>query len=180
MATDDERIGETLRILRGGMSQAELAENMAQRGFPKWSQSTVWTIEKGTRPLRLTEAKALADIFSCGLYALLDPPEVQKVEKALRDLHDAAWKLITAAVDYDRVRDAALPLVNEGVDPELAKSGLAPGHLRVWLASRPSEVVADLEKGGDGQMGIIPEGDGGFRFITHKTMGWPDGEHPEA
>ncbi|SDG79288.1 helix-turn-helix domain-containing protein [Microbacterium pygmaeum] len=59
---DDALIGHNLTLLRGSMSQKELAERMRKLGF-KWSQATVWSIEKGERPLRLTESEALGSVF---------------------------------------------------------------------------------------------------------------------
>jgi transcriptional regulator with XRE-family HTH domain len=63
---NDELIGRNLTLLRGSMSQKELAERMRKLGF-KWSQATVWSIEKGERPLRLTESEALGSVF--GIHA---------------------------------------------------------------------------------------------------------------
>lgn len=54
---DDKVVGNNLRILRGNMSQEELANKMRDSGF-KWSKATVWSVEQGQRPLRLTEARA--------------------------------------------------------------------------------------------------------------------------
>lgn len=45
------------------MSQADVARAMKERGF-KWSQATVWAVEKGDRPLRLSEAQHLAEILN--------------------------------------------------------------------------------------------------------------------
>jgi hypothetical protein len=55
---NDELIGRNLTLLRGSMSQKELAERMRKLGF-KWSQATVW--------LRLTESEALGSVF--GIHA---------------------------------------------------------------------------------------------------------------
>lgn len=41
------------------LSQTELADKMRAAGF-KWSQATVWSVESGERPLRLSEAIAVA------------------------------------------------------------------------------------------------------------------------
>lgn len=46
---------------------------MRERGF-EWAQATVWSIEKGKRPLRLAEAEALADIFDIQIADLLAAP----------------------------------------------------------------------------------------------------------
>ena len=55
---DDKTIGKNLQILRGDISQEDLASKMRGYGF-KWSKATVWSVEQGERPLRLTEAKAV-------------------------------------------------------------------------------------------------------------------------
>jgi hypothetical protein len=60
VAEDDKRVGETLRKLRGDRSQQDVAAYMREQGWSKWSQSTVWSVEKGDRPLRLLEARDLA------------------------------------------------------------------------------------------------------------------------
>lgn len=60
----EEQIGADVATARerAGMSQKELAAAIAERGF-KWSQATVSQIEKGERPLRLSEADHLADLI---------------------------------------------------------------------------------------------------------------------
>ncbi|MFF1540461.1 helix-turn-helix domain-containing protein [Microbacterium sp. NPDC058269] len=47
---------------KADMSQKELAAAMTDRGF-KWSQATISQIEKGERPLRLSEADHLAELI---------------------------------------------------------------------------------------------------------------------
>ncbi|MFJ6427505.1 NAD(P)H-binding protein [Microbacterium maritypicum] len=47
---------------RAGLSQKELVAQMSERGFP-WTQATVSQIEKGERPLRLSEADHLAELI---------------------------------------------------------------------------------------------------------------------
>jgi hypothetical protein len=58
----DEETGQDVAAAREAaeISQKELADQMRERGF-KWSQATVWSVEKGERPLRLVEAQHLAD-----------------------------------------------------------------------------------------------------------------------
>ena len=58
----DQRIGQNLARLRGSLSQKDLADLMRERGW-KWSQATVWSVERGDRPLRLAEAEDLARIL---------------------------------------------------------------------------------------------------------------------
>lgn len=63
---DSTQIGKNLKIMRGEMTQADLAEAMRKRGY-KWTQATVWTAEQGDRKLKLDEAKSLADILGGSL-----------------------------------------------------------------------------------------------------------------
>lgn len=60
----DEQNGGDVTLARGrtGLSQKELAAQMSDRGFP-WTQATVSQIEKGERPLRLTESDHLAELI---------------------------------------------------------------------------------------------------------------------
>lgn len=50
------------------LSQQELADKMRAAGF-KWSQATVWSVESGERPLRISEAIAVAQC--CGFDPVL-------------------------------------------------------------------------------------------------------------
>ncbi|MCH9276408.1 helix-turn-helix domain-containing protein [Bifidobacterium amazonense] len=112
----DIQVGRNLASLRGSLSQEELAARMKQRGY-RWSQSTVWSIERGDRPLRLTEALDVLDCLGCEggeiwqLVAAND--EVRSLQKSVDSLedglnslekawekieHDRRWLLISASV----------------------------------------------------------------------------------
>jgi transcriptional regulator with XRE-family HTH domain len=60
----DANIAANVRAYReaAGMSQEELAQRMADHGFP-FTQATVWKIERGQRPVRAGELIALGDLF---------------------------------------------------------------------------------------------------------------------
>lgn len=60
--SQNQQIGENVRRLRGDMSQEELATRLRRYGY-KWSKATVWAIENGSRPLKLTEAQDLMEVF---------------------------------------------------------------------------------------------------------------------
>lgn len=94
MDSDDVQIGERLQALRGPViSQAGLANAMKERGHDKWSQATVWSVEQGKRPLRLTEAAALAEILQAEVGDLLQSSEASKTMDRIRD----------ALVEVDRI-----------------------------------------------------------------------------
>ena len=69
----DERLRAARR--EKGMTQIDLADQMAELGFP-WTQPTVARVEGGRRRLSLAEAHALMDILeqnSGSLYRRIDP-----------------------------------------------------------------------------------------------------------
>lgn len=61
--TVDQEIGQRLKAARGAISQKGLAKQMKSLGW-RWSQTTVWSIEEGERPLRLSEAASLSKILA--------------------------------------------------------------------------------------------------------------------
>ncbi|UTT52311.1 helix-turn-helix domain-containing protein [Microbacterium maritypicum] len=123
----DEQIGENLTKLRGEMSQKDLATAMRGRGW-KWSQATVWSIEKGERPLRLAEAVDVAWILDERLDALLRAGSDHDVEQILsapkRSLESVLDALVEHAGDFGRsaakIRDLGLPVTAWGARSKLA------------------------------------------------------------
>ncbi|MEV4689448.1 helix-turn-helix domain-containing protein [Microbacterium sp. LWH3-1.2] len=103
MATD-EQIGTNLTRIRNGMSQKDLAEAMRARGF-KWSQATVWSVEKGERPLRLTEAEGLGVVLRINPDLLLATPQEL-------DLH-------AEVVDFANLLDEIAELAGVAFDAQL-------------------------------------------------------------
>lgn len=119
MDSEDVQIGERLQALRGPViSQAGLANAMKERGHDKWSQATVWSVEQGKRPLRLTEAAALAEILQAEVGDLLQSSEASRAMDKIRD----------ALVDVDRIGRTISGLT---LDFEEARTALREqiGHL---------------------------------------------------
>lgn len=73
MSDLDVIIGANVVAHRGTMSQKVVAAQMKAKGW-KWSQSTVWSVEAGERPLRLAEARDLAEILGTHPEDLLVAP----------------------------------------------------------------------------------------------------------
>lgn len=92
----DRTIGQNLAAYRGGRSQQWVADEMRERGH-KWSQSTVWSIEKGERPVRLTEAEDLAKVLQ-----LRDPLDllVSKPAVSVRDARRAFGMAVVQAIPH--------------------------------------------------------------------------------
>lgn len=77
-------IGGNVKTLRqaAGMSQTDLAERIGQ-GF---RQQTILKIEKGTRPLRLTEAADIANALGVRFEALIDVSPTSEQDKRAKQL----------------------------------------------------------------------------------------------
>jgi hypothetical protein len=72
---------------------------MRERGW-KWSQATVWSVEKGERPLRLSEATDLAEVLGIMLHVLLAQPEEARVHEYMHQCRQAHETLNVAATAY--------------------------------------------------------------------------------
>lgn len=77
---------------------------MRERGW-KWSQATVWSIEKGERPLRLAEAEALADVLGEHVSTLLAGPSEGHAVQALRRVKAAHVAIIEDVEAFLDARD---------------------------------------------------------------------------
>jgi transcriptional regulator with XRE-family HTH domain len=68
----NKRVGANVKQYRlaRGMSQADLAAQLTVRDFP-FHQQAILKVERGTRPLKVEEVSAIADIFGIGVDALL-------------------------------------------------------------------------------------------------------------
>ena len=136
MSDLDILIGKNLTTLRGSVSQQELAALMRDRNH-KWSQATVWSVEKGERPLRLHEAVDLASVLGqlAGATVRVDdlfrePQAVRHHEQVRRQIvrtNQAEDDLQVAAVRYlwelgrlDQVRSSARQVADEELGGYLA------------------------------------------------------------
>lgn len=96
MTERDVLVGQALGALRGDRAQSQIADEMRQRGW-KWSQATVWSVEKGERPLRLLEAGDLADILGVQIEDFFGDRAAARQEAEFRRLqgqvYDAAMHI---------------------------------------------------------------------------------------
>ncbi|MDP5226640.1 MULTISPECIES: hypothetical protein [Arthrobacter] len=128
MGADDKQIGKNLATLRGERSQQDVASQMRALGY-KWSQATVWAVEKGERPLKVVEAVALAGLFSKTLDDLLSSDT--SFDLALDELESAIAALKPARAMIDSAMERVETLIVE-----------APEEL---LSEREARVVALVE-----------------------------------
>lgn len=113
------------------MSQQDLAETMRKEGF-KWSQATVWSVEKGERPLRLSEAIALTRVLKRGLAHFLT------VNEAEAELKEAVWAT-------QRAGSAVASKVDEFLE---AKANLRHALEVAQLSHDADDTLTELERGG--------------------------------
>jgi transcriptional regulator with XRE-family HTH domain len=167
----DKQIGYNLQQFRGDLTQQELADRMKDKGW-KWSQSTVWAIEKGERPLRLAEALDLDEVFGFPISKILGSPErdasgwvaaVQRLrsdfESARSDLDALARKI---AVIRARVHSLGSSTVIFDGEPGVAAAGGA--------AQAALDEISDF----DFARALVS----GVRH--HEQQNGSHGEHPEA
>lgn len=176
MGDRDQKIGANVARARGDQSQKELADKMRSRGH-KWSQSTVWSVEKGDRPLRLTEAEDLASVLRLrSIEALARDPQDMRVIKASFDV-SAAGDALAKAVATFRAKKAVLTT-------HLLAGGLVDEDVREL-----GEVVDTLTLDDAIQAGLWLNGEADDSFVPHESLlaineqwigGRGSGEHPEA
>jgi transcriptional regulator with XRE-family HTH domain len=140
----DANIAANVRAYReaAGISQEELAQRMADRGFP-FTQATVWKVENGQRPVRASELTALADVF--GRLLLTDltghpgaTVHTIRLERASRRASDAYYTLKQAAADYLESQVQLVYAARMAHD-----AGMGIQLYTSWLTSPPEEAVLE-------------------------------------
>ena len=141
----DQNIAANVRAYReaGGISQEELAQRMAGRGFP-FTQATVWKVERGQRPVRAGELIALGDVFGRILVTdLTDHPDATRhtirLERASANAAAAYDTLKAAAAGY---LDAQVQLVYAARLARDAGHGVNELYTS-WLTTPAEEAVIE-------------------------------------
>ena len=206
---DEKKIGANVAQARANkkISQQDLADEMRSRGW-KWSQSTVWSIEKGERPLRLAEAEDLHEALGLNsVEALLAGKFGSLLAALLLGTSESADENLAIAVtrsvrEHVRLASKVQKLLEEDqIDPELAAR--AAEHLQwtalnlaedVYMAERhsverefaDSSAVRDLMMAWDQSEVEVIEQIIAARSRREPGWTWPeherdsDGEHPET
>lgn len=115
---------------KADMSQSELARRMTERGFDTYSQTTVSRTEKGERPIRLGEARVLAEILGSSVAMMVQDTEIAELQNEARYLRNVVEKLTLEvarslsryAQGLQSIRDfEGFPSAFEGEDREIAE-----------------------------------------------------------
>jgi transcriptional regulator with XRE-family HTH domain len=101
-------IGENVRKLRerGGISQAELGEEVGMLLGSSWSRSTVSQAEGGKRSFVAAEVMALASVLGCQIQYLFTSSEGEaiRISDAYAFAPDFGSRLDTSGVDDEQLR----------------------------------------------------------------------------
>lgn len=162
MAMTDHEVGENLRRLRVVLriSQAGLAEALTQAGVPYIRQQTIVHIEKGRRPLKLSEALAIADILEVDLGALLAPDRSDEMVQALaldRRLSDCYLNLGRALLNFRTAKtNLSEHLSAAGLTPEERDHVVHPAQDRLLELPEPEVIEAMLDPEKARALGLLP------------------------
>jgi transcriptional regulator with XRE-family HTH domain len=138
----NRRVGRTVQQFRkgAGLSQAELAQELAERGFP-FGQTTVVKVEQGSRPLKLEEAQAIAELLGVSTPVLMSRawnPELRAISDAAEQLREALDRIDVLVKRKERIdheiarlermqRDAERRLADHGARQDEDGNWSAPG-----------------------------------------------------
>lgn len=139
---DERQFSKNMQKMRErlGWSQTELARRMVEAGWSNYNQMTVSRTEKGERPIRLSEARALAQIFGDRVEAMTDSDERFDVGLALKETsaaYDAlaeATKAFLMAQNLLAIRADSASVTGETVDTDAIED---------WLQTSPESVISD-------------------------------------
>lgn len=133
------QIGEIVQALRGSRSQQEIANAMRERGH-EWSQSTMWSVESGKRPLRLTEAADLATILNVDIPDLVpDPPDlplIRKEREVLEQMQQLRVEWVWVLEKHRQLVQAALELRSGG--------GEVPNRILELVKMGPDDLLREV------------------------------------
>jgi transcriptional regulator with XRE-family HTH domain len=157
----DRHVAANLRYLRekAGLSQGELAQRMSDHGFG-FTQATVWKIESGQRPVKLSEAVALSHALQLSPWInLVAEPEVTRHQADLT----AASRRVSAA--HDVLKEAAKAYLQEQINLSYSvraaqDAGIAVNEVQTsWLDIPAERVVIEARVASDHEEEVLKQQD---------------------
>lgn len=126
---------------RRAWSQSELARQMNDAGWPKYSQVAVSRTEDGTRAVRLDEALAIATVLGLQLEDLLVLGQEERDLKQSMDMYSASGGILEA--DVKRAEEMRLLLRQ---DIEAAKDQIESSALSDTAKSRLERLIEQAQE----------------------------------
>lgn len=111
-AEDEERFVASMKRLReeNGWSQGEMARRMTDAGWPGFHQTTISRLEKGERPVRLGEARGIAQVLGTLVGQMILPTEearsLRNLELEWQELKSATKNLEVSIHHFEVARQA--------------------------------------------------------------------------
>ena len=151
---DEQRFAANLQYLREsrGWSQTELARQMVAAGWDTYNQMTVSRTEKGERPIRLSEARALANIMDTSMERMVSESDQLRDHHRLLDAHLAVENSMGQIYSSCHALYGNIEDVEDLIEGNPALVGLLRaengtilsngGNYRAWLASEIARQVA--------------------------------------
>lgn len=139
---DESHFVENMQRLReqNGWSQGELARRVTELGFTGFHQTTISRIEKAERPVRLSEARGIADAFGKSLDEMLAVPEseslLHEIRSAVERMRNAETQLWRAADEHESSRAIAARValnVNDRLSALFPKPSVDSGKYLYWI-----------------------------------------------
>lgn len=181
MSDTDARIGKRLGVLRGEMSQANLAAAMAERGH-RWSQATVWSVETAKRPLRLAEAEDVAEILDAAVVDLLardaSTEVLRDLERSAVDLHLHGIGIGNAVLAYLSKQDEVRALIEVLPQPPADATSAELERRRNAMTSAEYELSVPYQWHAD--EALVPDDETRQYDPEIDGKGWSSGVDPEA
>lgn len=106
---DNQALGNNIKNARTtrGLSQGELAEKINARTGDSWSQTTIYKIEKGVRPLKVTELFDLATVLEIkpeDLLKIIHTEEEETILNYSRNLRQTFAVMIDAIEKFHTLK----------------------------------------------------------------------------
>lgn len=150
-----------------GWSQGELARQMANDGWDGFHQTTISRIEKGQRPIRLAEARALARILGSQVGLMIAPArEADALEELalnighMRIARRRIWNEVETLEQYRFSLGLLIEAVEKISQDDWERLGLWEFVAQMVVQASHMQKWSPLE-------------------IIGEAMGIPDGKHPE-
>lgn len=146
-----------------GWSQGELARRMATAGWDGFHQTTISRIEKGQRPVRLAEARALAQVLESQVGLMMaPPPEAEILEllakniglmrlcrrriwAQLEEMNDIKFMLKTLMDDVEKIPREQWEQL--GLWDDVAGLVVQASHMQKWSAQTILVAVTEASDG---------------------------------
>jgi len=133
-----------MAILRGDRTQQAVADEMRRRGW-RWSQATVWSVEKGDRPLRLAEAEDLATVLGTpSVHAFLTEPMGARIQQGARRASNAYQAIVESVWECLDAQDALKVQLKHAQEDGHELSEIEVGQRDSWVRASdvPEKAVA--------------------------------------